>query len=171
MQATGLPFCEVPGLPSSQPSTSIKLPGVQGLRVDILAPGTQLGQVVQIPELTWAAQAVPYYDYLLADPEPAALLAGGQCIPLRLPQAARMVWHKLYAASKRQRFPEKAAKDRQQAATLAAALAEHEAESLTTAFAAAPQELKTAAAAQWGIIDKLLAGHAEARAIMARSIA
>lgn len=39
MRATGLPFSEVPGLPSSQPSTSVKLqlPGEQGLRVDILS--------------------------------------------------------------------------------------------------------------------------------------
>lgn len=170
MQATGLPFVEVPGLPSSQPSTSVKLPGVQGLRVDILAPGAPLGHVIQIPELSWAAQAVPHYDYLLTDPEPAALLAGGHCIPLRLPQAARMVWHKLYAAGKRKGFPEKAAKDRLQAATLAAALIEHDPESLATAFEAAPEEIRRAAAEQQPALNKLLSGHAEALAMISQCI-
>lgn len=170
MQATGLPFAEVPGLPSSQPSTSVKLPGVQGLRIDILAPGAPLGHVIQIPELAWAAQAVPHYDYLLADPEPAALLAGGHCIPLRLPQAARLVWHKLYASAKRQGFPEKTAKDRIQAATLAAALTEHEAESLTTAFDDAPEEIKITAASQLAVLKKLLTGHAEAQALISQCL-
>lgn len=166
LQATGLPFAEVPGLPSSKASTSVKLPGTQGLRIDLLAPGAPLGHVIQIPELAWAAQAIPHYDYLLTDPEPAALLAGGHCIPLRLPQAARMVWHKLYAAGKRQGFPEKASKDRLQAATLAAALIEHDAESLTTAFAAAPEEIRKVAASQRGAMEKLLSRHPEALALL-----
>jgi hypothetical protein len=166
LQATGLPFAEVPGLPSSKASTSVKLPGSQGLRVDLLAPGAPLGHIIQIPELSWAAQAIPHYDYLLENPEQAALLAGGHCISVRLPQAARMVWHKLYAAGKRQGFPEKAAKDRLQAATLAAALIEHDAESLARAFAAAPQEIRKAASAQWGVMEKLLSKHPEALALV-----
>lgn len=166
LQTTGLPFAAVPGLPSSQPSTSAKLPGVQGLRVDMLAPGAPLGHVIQLPELAWAAQAVPHYDYLLADPEPAALLAGGHSIPLRLPQAARLIWHKLYAASKRQGFPEKATKDRLQAATLAAALSEHDPASLSDAFAAAPEEIRNAARGQREMLEKLLAGHADACELM-----
>lgn len=166
LQATGLPFVEVPGLPSSQPSTSVKLPGIQGLRVDLLAPGTPLGGIVQIPELAWAAQAVPHYDYLLSEPEHAALLAGGHCIPLRLPQAARLIWHKLYAAGQRQGFPEKAAKDRVQAATLAAALTEHAPESLAEAFADAPVEIRRAAHAQRSGLEKLLSAHGETWALL-----
>ena len=138
MQATGLPFVAVPGLPSTLPSTSVKLPGVQGLRVDVLAPGKKLGATVKIPELQWSAQAVPFYDYLLAEPEPAAMLAGGHCIPVRLPQAARFVWHKLYASTQRRGFPEKAAKDRQQALVLAAALADSDPQALRLAHKAAP---------------------------------
>ena len=121
MRATGLPFVAVPGLPSTVPSTSVKLPGVQGLRIDLLAPGEPIGRILSLPELDWAAQAVPYYDYLLDSPESGALLAGGHCIPVRLPQPARFVWHKLYASTRRSGFPEKAVKDRQQALTLAAA--------------------------------------------------
>ncbi len=138
MQATGLPFVEVPGLPSTSPSTSVKLPGVQGLRVDVLAPGRKLGAVVKLPELQWSAQAVPHYDYLLDAAEPGAMLAGGHCIPLRLPQAARFVWHKLYSSTQRRGAPEKAAKDRQQALLLGAVLADSEPLALRQAFKAAP---------------------------------
>jgi hypothetical protein len=138
LQATGLPFTAVPGMPSAKASTSVKLPGVQGLRVDVLAPGDTLGAIVQVPELAWAAQAIPHYDYLLEAPEPGAMLAGGHCIPVRLPQAARLVWHKLYSSLHRHGFPEKAVKDRRQALVLAAVLAEAEPQALKIAFAAAP---------------------------------
>lgn len=138
LQATGLPFAAVPGLPAKEVSTSAKLPGVQGLRVDVLAPGNTLGAVVRVPELDWAAQSIPHYDYLLKAPEPGAMLAGGHCIPVRLPQAARLVWHKLYSSTNRHGFPEKAAKDRHQALVLAAVLSEADPQALTRAFTAAP---------------------------------
>jgi hypothetical protein len=138
MQATGLPFVAVPGLPSTSPSTSVKLPGVQGLRVDLLTPGRKLGATVKIPELQWSAQAVPHYDYLLDAAEPGAMLAGGHCIPLRLPQAARFVWHKLYSSTQRRGAPEKAAKDRQQALVLGAALADADPLALRVACTEAP---------------------------------
>ena len=143
LQATSLPFFAVPGMPNGAPSTSVKLPGIQGLRVDLLAPGQKLGQPVRIPELAWHAQAVPHYDYLLDEAEPAASLAGGHCIPVRLPQAARFVWHKLYASSQRKGFPEKAAKDVRQALTLAAALTETDYESIATAWEIAPGALRS----------------------------
>jgi len=142
LQATGLPFVAVPGMPSTEPSTSVKLPGVQGLRVDVLAPGKRIGEVVSVPELEWAAQTIPHYDYLLEAPESAVLLAGGHCIPVRLPQAARMVWHKLYSSTQRKGFPEKAAKDQQQALILAAVLSETEPQALRNAFKEAPASLR-----------------------------
>lgn len=138
MQATDLPFSAVPALKSDAASTSVKLPGAQALRVDVLAPGKPIGATVPVPELDWAAQAVPYYDYVLEAPEPAVMLAGGHCVPVRLPQPARMVWHKLYSSTQRKGFPEKAVKDRHQALTLAAALAEQESGALETAFRDAP---------------------------------
>ncbi|MBK8335846.1 MAG: hypothetical protein IPL03_04350 [Sterolibacteriaceae bacterium] len=141
VQATNLPFSAVPGLPSTAPSTSIKLPGVQGLRVDILAPGKTLGAVMRLPELDWAAQSVPFYDYLLEELHPGALLAGGHCVPIRLPQAARLAWHKLYASTQRKGFPEKASKDRQQALVLGALVAESEPHLLTEAFKQAPSRM------------------------------
>jgi len=155
MQATGLPFIAVPGMPSTAPSTSVKLPGVQGLRVDVLAHGDVLGASIKVPEMDWCAQAVPHYDYLLAEAEPGALLAGGHCVPLRLPQAGRFVWHKLYASTQRHGFLEKAAKDRQQALVLAAILAESESHLLTQAFEAAPAPMMSAIRP---IIGKLIEG-------------
>lgn len=167
LQATGLPFVPVPGLPSTQPSTSVKLPGIQGLRVDVLAPGEQIGAIVQVPELDWAAQAIPYYAYLLDNPEPGALLAGGQCIPVRLPQAGRLVWHKLYASTRRSGFPEKAAKDRQQALTLAAALVEHDPNALTDAWQAAPAAMTNPIRPQQAVLSARLDAHPELRDTLA----
>jgi len=141
LKATGLPFAAVPGMPSAQQSTTVKLPGVQGLRVDVLAPGNTLGELIQIPELSWAAQAIPYYDYLLEKPEPAAVLAGGHCVPVQLPQTARLVWHKLYASLHRRGSPEKAAKDRTQALLLAAVLLEQEPQTLGKGLRAAPSKM------------------------------
>jgi hypothetical protein len=141
MIATGLPFAAVPGPPSTSPSTSVKLKGAQGLRVDVLAPGKVLGATVKVPELQWAAQAVPFYDYLLEAAGPGAMLAGGHCVPVRLPEAGRFVWHKLYSSTQRRGFPEKAAKDRQQALVIGAALVEFEAGALALAFSAAPRSM------------------------------
>jgi hypothetical protein len=141
MKDTGLPFVAVPGLPSTAPSTSIKLPGVEGLRVDVLAPGKVLGATIEVPELKWVAQAIPYYDYLLAETERGAMLAGGHCVPLRLPQAARLVWHKLYSSTQRHGSPEKAAKDQQQGLVLGAVLAENDSHELIAALEAAPKPM------------------------------
>jgi len=149
-QATGLPFTAIPGLKPTDPFTSVKLPDTQGLRVDVLVPGRSLGAVVRVPQLPWSAQAIPHYDYLLDSPEQAAVLAGWQCIPVRVPQVARMVWHKLYSSTRRSDRA-KAAKDRQQGIVLAAALAEQQPTAL-------PQAFNDAAEAMVRPIRPLLAG-------------
>lgn len=166
MQATGLPFASVPGLPAKKLSTSIKLPGVQGLRVDVLAPGNTLGAVVRVPELDWAAQSIPYYDYLLKSPEPGAMLAGGHCIPVRLPQAARLVWHKLFASTSRHGFPEKVAKDRRQALVLAAVLSEVDPQALKRAFKEAPRAMTNAIRPLQGRLVKDLDPHVSAQEVL-----
>jgi len=159
VQATALPFVAVPGLKLSEPPTSVKLPGAQGLRVDVLTHGGRLGETVRVPTLEWAAQTVPFYDYLLDEPESGAVLAGSHCIPVRLPQAARFVWHKLYASAQRHGFPEKAEKDRRQGIVLAAVLAEIEPGSLEEALAAAPRRLRLVVAEVAGRLVSLAAGH------------
>jgi len=166
MRATGLPLKAVPGMPATEVSTSVKLPGVQGLRVDVLAPGSKLGAVVRVPELDWAAQAIPHYDYLLEAPEPGAMLAGGHCIPVRLPQVGRLVWHKLYSSTGRHGFPEKAAKDRQQALVLAAVLAETDPRALTLAFKAAPAAMARKIRPLYSRLVKELNAHATLREVL-----
>lgn len=170
VQATHLPFTSIPGLPSHDPSTSVKLPGREGLRVDVLAPGPTLGATIQVPELDWHAQTVPYYDYLLEDSRQAAILAGGHCIPVALPNIDRMIWHKLYSSTKRTHEPEKAEKDLIQAVTLAAIIVEQGA-ILSDSFHEAPKALRTATMARIPRIQALLTQHREAReAFVALSI-
>jgi hypothetical protein len=163
MHATQLPFARTPGMPSKKPSTSVKLPGAEGLRVDILAPGPILGEIVAVPELEWHAQAIPFYGYLLEDSRRAAMLAGGHCIPIMLPQAARMIWHKLYSSTRRKQDPSKAEKDLVQAATLAAILVESENVLLRESYREAPRELRNAAHARLPRLEKMLAEHPQAR--------
>jgi hypothetical protein len=153
LKATELPFVAVPGLPSRSPSTSVKLPGVEGLRVDVLAPGPRLGAPIRVPEIAWHAQAIPHFDYLLSDPEPAAVLAGGHCIPVRVPQVGRLVWHKLFSSRRRRGEPEKSAKDRSQAVALAVAMQHDRVDQLDRSFREAAPSLRTA-------LSPLLAGFA-----------
>jgi hypothetical protein len=142
--------------------TSVKLPGAEGLRVDILAPGPVLGEIVAIPELHWHAQTIPFYDYLLEDSRPAAILAGGHCVPIMLPEVTRMIWHKLYSSAHRAEDPTKAEKDLVQAVTLAAILIEQDSVSLRESFRHAPRKLRTAAISRLPRIERLLVEHPQA---------
>ena len=144
MKNTGLPFVPVPELDRKKPSTSIKLRGPDGLRIDVLVPGEELRAVVPVPELDWAAQAMPYYRYLLEEPVQAVVLAGWQAIPVRLPQPGRMLWHKLYSSVKRHDTA-KRQKDLLQAITLAAALSQMDPAAVRDAFESAPEGIIAAA--------------------------
>ncbi|MBK6652492.1 GSU2403 family nucleotidyltransferase fold protein [Zoogloea sp.] len=161
VKATGLPFFPVPGLSPASPTCSVKLPGAQGLRVDVLTPGEELGQIVKLPALAWAAQTVPFYDYLLKDPEPACMLAGGHCVPVHIPQAARFVWHKLYASTQRRGTPEKATKDRIQALTIAALLASEDAHLLLDALNELPPRMREHIARIKGTLMQTASAHPE----------
>jgi hypothetical protein len=159
LQATQLHFTRVPGMPSRAPSTSVKLPGAEGLRIDILAHGPVLGRVVAIPELEWHAQTVPYYDYLLDGGSAAAMLAGRHCIPVTLPEVTRMLWHKIYSSAHRAGDPTKADKDLLQAVTLAAILVEQQDVILDESFREAPGALRSAVKRRLPRIKALLARH------------
>lgn len=159
VQATRLPFSAVPGLPSQQPPTSVKLPGREGLRVDLLTIGRSIGTVVRVPELDWHAQGVPHYDFLLDDPARAAVLAGGHCIPVRLPRPERWVWHKLYSSASRRGEPEKSAKDLLQALTLAAVLIEQLDEALAESWSDVPAAMRSAVRRTLPAMRTLLAAH------------
>jgi hypothetical protein len=159
MAATKLDFSPVPGMPRQAPSTSRKLQGREGLRVDLLAHGKELGKSVSIPQLMWHAEGVPYFDYLLDQPHPGAVLAGGHCIPLVLPRAERFVWHKLFSSASRKGFPEKAAKDLVQAATLAAILVEQQDEALAESFGELPSGMRTVVRKRLPALRRALDGH------------
>lgn len=162
IRATRLSFTSIPGMPSHDPSTSAKLPGREGLRVDVLAPGPTLGATVRVPELDWHAQTVPYYDYLLDNSRQAAILAGGHCVPVALPSIERMIWHKVYSSTTRTHEPEKADKDLVQAATLASIIVEQDGARLSESFQEAPQALRTATLARLPRILALLSRHPQA---------
>lgn len=159
VEATKLKFFPVPGLPNGVPSTAVKRPGAEGLRVDVLADGDWLGQVVPVPELQWHAQTIPFYAYLLHQPRQAALLAGGHCIPVQLAAPERFVWHKLYSSAARKGFPEKAQKDLLQAATLAAVLVEQDDAVLADALSDAPAAMVAVARTRLPALRKTLASH------------
>lgn len=143
MQATTLPFVAVPGMPSWTPSTSVKLPGADGLRVDVLAPGKMLGTTIKVSELEWAAQGIPFYDYVLEAPVLGLALAGGHAIPVRLPQCGRFALHKLYSSLHRPLVERaKAEKDWHQGIMLLAAIEQADG-GFTRAWSEAPKALKT----------------------------
>ena len=68
MEATKLGLSPVPGMPSQAPSTSVKQRGREGLRVDVLTHGKEMGKTVPVAALKWHAQTVPHYAYLLDEP-------------------------------------------------------------------------------------------------------
>lgn len=166
VQSSLLQFFPVPGLGPGAPSTSVKRSGPEGLRVDVLAPGSALGAIKAVPELAWHAQTVPFFDYLLESPIAGAVLAGGHCVPVNLPQPARFVWHKLYSSTQRHSDIAKARKDLQQATVLAAALAESDEEALAEAAARAPRGLLQAAKARLLQAKDVLRAHPAAAAAL-----
>ncbi len=124
LNETGLPFAAVPGMPSSRPSGSFKLPGADALLVDLLVPGKEAGRIVPVPELGSHAQAIPLLEFLLDSALESAVLSPNQVVPVRVPAPERFVLHKLFASQSRRAHPGKSAKDLEQAVLLAAALEE-----------------------------------------------
>jgi hypothetical protein len=129
----------------------------------VLAHGEHLGGSVAVPPLMWHAQTVPHCDYLLDQPREAAILAGGHCVPVLLPQPERLVWHKLFASASRRSFPEKAEKDLLQAATLAAILTEQHDEELAESLDDAPAALRERLKKRLPALRKALASHPRTR--------
>ena len=171
MAGTKLEFHAVPGLSPKAGSSSVKLARADGLRVDVLTPGMQTGQLVDLPALRWMAQTIEHYDYLLNDIREAAVLAGGHCIPVRLPAPERFMWHKLYSSTVRKNFPEKAAKDLRQAATLAAILTEQDDDVLPDSAAELPAAIKKALVARMKVLLKSLDQHPSAQNALSRALA
>lgn len=170
VQATTLRFSPIPTLSPKAPSTSVKLPGAAGLRVDLLADGPEIGHVIPVPELNWHAQTVPHFDYLLHDARAAVVLAGGHAVPVNLPSPERFIWHKLYSSTARIASRDKASKDLQQAATLAAVLVEQDDAPLAEALNDAPAAVIAAARARLPALRPLLAAHPSALAAIEQAL-
>lgn len=138
LKESGLAFIPVPGMPSHRPSASFKLPGAETLAVDLLVPGNRIGDVVAVKELQTHAQAVPLLDFLIAEPLEGVILSPNQVIPVKLPSPEHFVLHKLFASQSRTFDRDKAGKDLQQAATLAAVVEEEMPGRLSDAFRRMP---------------------------------
>jgi hypothetical protein len=162
LKESGLPFIPVPGMPSHKPSASFKLPGSETLAVDLLVPGNRAGDVVRVKELATHAQAVPLLDFLIDEPIEAVVLSPNQIIPVKLPSPERFLIHKLFSSQSRRTDRDKAGKDLEQAAVLAAALEDEAPGSLGDAFRRLPpagrDKVRRAAGAA---AKKLEALHAE----------
>lgn len=135
-EASRLPFCRL----DDGYSTGVRLAGLGDLRISLGIPETQAdnGSVVACGD--WLVHPTPHYDYLLDTPESAAMLAGNHCVPVLLPQAARLVWHRLSCCT-RSAAPEQMARPRLLALSLAAALLEADPWTLLTAWEQAPPTL------------------------------
>lgn len=124
LNESGLRFVPVPGMPSSRPSASFKLPGAEALLVDLLVPGREAGKVVAVKELATRGQTIPLLGFLTEATIESVVLSPNQAVPVRVPAPERFVLHKLFSSQSRRAHPGKAAKDIGQAAVLAAALEE-----------------------------------------------
>ena len=171
VQATKLGFFAIPGITAAVPSTSVKRPGKEGLRIDLLTSGAELGKVVPVPELDWHAQAIPHFDYLMASPRQVAVLAGGHCVPASAPAPERLAWHKLYSSTRRVVDNAKAEKDLRQAATLLAILVELDNLKLAPTAAALPKDVLHAARHRLPSLRSLLAPHPQALDDVERALA
>jgi hypothetical protein len=144
LRETGLPFAPVPGMPSHEPSASFKLPGAEGLAVDLLIAGRRVGDLVRVGELNAFAQTIPLLDFLIRDPVDAVVLSPNQVVPVRVPSPERFVLHKLYSSQSRRAERDKVRKDLEQAALLAAVLEEDTPERLRETFRRVPAAGRTA---------------------------
>lgn len=159
MQRTKLGFNPVPGLSPADTASSVKLPGPQGLRVDVLTSGEETGQRRALPALNWTAQTVVHYDYLMAETRQAAVLAGTHCIPVRVPAVERFIWHKFFSSLVRKSFPEKAAKDREQALLLSAVLCDEDEDQLLESAQELPASLRAVLVSKRQVLLRSAQGH------------
>jgi hypothetical protein len=164
-----LTLLPVPALGRKEPSTSFKARGPDPFRVDLLAParGTEVATRA-VPELGARAATLPYLGYLLEAPLQAVALGREAIVPVNVPRPEVFAWHKMLVSQLRGETREKRGKDTEQAATLAAALAEDEPDALHAAFDALPRGARSATrAGARRVIDVLdREGHARAAEVV-----
>lgn len=120
-----LGFIEVPALSRKAPSTKFRIRGQQ-ISVDILTPmlGRTSSKAILVPALGAFAEPVRSLDYLLADTQPAVVVAKAGLL-VNVPAPARFALHKLVISQRRvPAFHGNARKDLAQADELLRYLAE-----------------------------------------------
>jgi hypothetical protein len=152
LSRSGLDFQGVPELrPGAEPTSWFAGNKNQRIRVDLLAPltGGKPFAKVNVPELNAAATGLHSLPYLLEETRPGLVIGKTHLIPVVLPIAERLFWHKLVLAQDRRTDDAaKAAKDRAQAACLLVAL-EDDAGELTASWEAMTPTMKKKASESW----------------------
>ena len=115
-----------------------------GLRVDFLTPnrGRETDRLQTLPALGTDAQPMRFLDYLIRDPQPAAILHGPG-IYVHVPAPERFAVHKLIVARRRNQGTAKADKDLTQAEALLRPLAQKRPHELKAAWQEAYQRGST----------------------------
>jgi hypothetical protein len=167
LNESGLSFVPVPGMPSSRPSGSFKVPGAGKLMVDLLVPGRHAGRVVEVRDLGAYAQTIPLLDFLVEAPLASVVLSPNQVVPVSLPAPERFVLHKLFSADARRADRSKIGKDREQAAILTAALEQESPGRLRAAWSELPRSAVPAIRRSARTTADLLAGaHPQAEDVL-----
>lgn len=163
----------VPSLDRKAAPTSYKAAGADRLRVDLLVPATGSDVTTRrVPELRAHATALPYLRYVLTDPRDALLLTRDGVIPVCVPRAERLAWHKMLVAQRRGATSEKRAKDLLQASVLFAVLAEDAPDALEEALSSVPRAAKSATRSGAALVLRKLteSGLARAAELMAELV-
>jgi hypothetical protein len=143
LRESGIEFVEVPRLERRAPSTSYKQRGRSHFHVDLLVPSPgETFPVVAVPELKAHATGLPYLDYLLAESQPAMLMAREGCCAIRVPLPERFAVHKLIVSRLRVDRGTKPDKDVMQAAVLCAVLSETHAGAVPAALDELPRRAR-----------------------------
>jgi len=136
-----LGFIEIPALDRRSASTKFRIRGKQ-LSVDILTPmlGRTSSKPIHLKSLDIYAEPVRFLDFLLADSQPAVVVAKAGLL-INVPSPARYALHKLVLAERRiPAFQTKLKKDVAQAEQLIAALVRDRPGDLRAAWSAAEKQ-------------------------------
>lgn len=130
----------IPALDRKQPSTSYSTRGRDRLRVDFVVPTQERApKVLAVRELRTHAMGLPHLRYLVAETVSGLVMGRHSVVPVRIPRAERLAFHKMLVSQLRSDTSDKRAKDIEQASVLVAILAEQAPAALTDAFAALPR--------------------------------
>jgi hypothetical protein len=143
LSQSGMQFREVPAFDTKALPSS--LVSAEGIRIDVLTPqrGRAKGVVPIRGIRDVGALEMPLLDFLIESPVRTVLLTPTGGIPLRVPDPARFVVHKLIVASRRPASESaKSAKDIEQAAQLIEVLSEERPAELKAAMRTAKRRGK-----------------------------